>query len=116
MTDLSQYAEIAKRQANANDPAGLTEYLLEISGAISSVSELTMGLEAVMLRKEREYRDQVMAAEPGASEARIGAAVQALTVEERIAVKQAESLLKALHLRFKAVQSALSYRKAEMRI
>lgn len=113
--ELQEYSEIAKREANASDPAGLTEYMLEVSTAISRVSEIAIGLEAQYLRKQGEYRKTLISADPNATEARIKASVESLTIDELIAKREAESVLKALHQRFKAVQSALSFRKMEMR-
>jgi hypothetical protein len=116
MTELETYAEIAKRPANANDPGGLADYMLEVSGAISRMSELTVCAEVAWLRKQAECRKNLIEAEPTASEARIAASVESLSIGERIDFRTAESLLRALNQRFKAVQSALSFRKSERQI
>ena len=113
---MNEYWEVAKRVANANDPAGLTEYMLELSAAITYVSEQAIALEAALLRESAKRRAELLTANPKATEARLKAAVEVLTIDERMKFREADSLLRALHQRFKAVQSALSYRKAEMRI
>lgn len=117
MTDeLSKYATIAAQQFDTSSGGLLAEHLLTLSASIGRVGTLAVEAEGVLLRSERHWRDEALRGTPDASEARIAAYVKAQTIDERMAFREAETVLHSLHQAFKATQSALSWMKAEARI
>ena len=67
-------------------------------------------------RRGRWQREALRAADPDVSEARLAASVKYLVLDERKAFQEADNLAKTLHGRFKALQSALSFLKSELRM
>jgi hypothetical protein len=116
MTDeLKHYAEIAATELDTSSGGNLAEHLLTLSAAIGRVGSIVVFTEGNLLRAERHHRDEALRANGDASEARISAIVKAMTIEERMAFREAETVLHSLHQAFKATQSALSWMKAEAR-
>ena len=116
MDELKHYAEIAAASLDSSNGAALAEHLLTLSASIGRVGSILVETEGRLLRAERHHRDEALKANGDASEARISAIVKAMTIDERMAFREAETTLHSLHQAFKATQSALSWLKAEARL
>lgn len=89
--------------------------MLRVSAAIARVGEIAVHAEAALLYAERRERDACLKSFPDAPENRVAAYAKTLTIDERIGFRETETVLRSLHQRFKAIQSALSYLKTEPR-
>lgn len=114
--ELNAYAEIAATEIDTSSGGLLAEHLLRLSAAIGRTGSILVESEGRLLRAERHWRDEALKGTPDASEARISAYVKAQTIDERIAFREAETVLHSLHQAFKGAQSALSWLKAESRV
>ena len=114
--ELQRYSDIAATEIDTTAGSLLAEHLLRLSAAIGRTGSVLVEAEGRLLRAERHWRDEALKGTPDVSEARITAYVKAQTIDERIAFREAETVLHSLHQAFKGTQSALSWLKAESRI
>ena len=115
--ELIGYVELAQREISATNGNGLADSLLEVSAAVARVGVILVDAEEGLLHVESRKRDMLLKMlGTDVSETRLSAEIRRLTIDERIAVKRAETLLVALRGRFRAVQSALRHLDAEIRL
>jgi len=112
MSELEQYAELAKESVDPSNGHFLADRMLKLSAASARMGELLVEAEVILLTAEKRIRESNQAE----SQAEMAALVRSLTIAEQAHFRRCVEIRRGLDRAFKAVQSALSYLKSEMRM
>jgi len=114
VTELEQYAELAKAEVNPSNGSDLVIAMERVSGAIVRVGELLAEAEHRLLVKERDVIEGLD--QYDFSQAKVEQIKQMECIDEISAVRYIKNLLRGLNTRHRSLQSALSFLKSELRL